>query len=122
MGLQDVILRYIAEAQDLGLALAPLLPKLHTLVGGSWVVISGVISRITLVITRIRGLITPLTTTHEPPSKALLELGRQKGRNLRNDGSGSVKASPGPPPVLLKHCPNPSKHAPCRIAPETLNP
>ena len=38
------------------------------LLGGSWVVISRVISRITMVITYIRGLITPLITTHEPPS------------------------------------------------------
>ena len=28
-----------------------------------------VISRVTIVITHIRGLITPLTTTHEPPSR-----------------------------------------------------
>ena len=36
--------------------------------GGSWVVISGVISRVTIIITHIRGLVTPLITTHEPPS------------------------------------------------------
>ena len=35
---------------------------------GSWVVISGIISRVTTLITHIRGLITPLVTTHEPPS------------------------------------------------------
>ena len=35
----------------------------------SWVVISGVISRLTTVITHIRGLITPFITTHEPPSR-----------------------------------------------------
>ena len=35
---------------------------------GSWVDISGVISRVTIIITHIRGLITPLITTHEPPS------------------------------------------------------
>ena len=38
------------------------------LLGGSWVVISGVISRVTILITHIRGLITLLRTTHEPPS------------------------------------------------------
>ena len=38
------------------------------LLGGSWVVISRVISRVTLVMTYIRGLIAPLITTHEPPS------------------------------------------------------
>ena len=41
------------------------------LLGGSWVVISGVISRVTIVISHIRGLITPLITTREPPSKLL---------------------------------------------------
>ena len=39
------------------------------ILAGSWVVISRAISRITRVITYIRGLITPLTTTHEPPSR-----------------------------------------------------
>ena len=38
------------------------------ILGGSWVVISGVISRVTIVITQTRGLIFPLITTHEPPS------------------------------------------------------
>ena len=38
------------------------------LLAGSWLVISSVISRITMVIAYIRGLITPLITTHEPPS------------------------------------------------------
>ena len=28
---------------------------------------SGVVSRVTILITHIRGLITPLRTTHEPP-------------------------------------------------------
>ena len=106
----------MAEAQDLGLALA--YPSWRFMGSYKWTGV--IISRRTLVITRIRGLITTLIITHEPPSKVLLELGRQKGRNLRNHGS--VKASPGPLPVLLKHCPSPSKHAPCIIAPETLNP
>ena len=39
-----------------------------SLLGGSWVVISGVTSRVTVVIIHIKGLITPLITTHEPPS------------------------------------------------------
>ena len=39
------------------------------LLGASWVVISGVVSRVTVIITHIRGLITPLITTHEPPSR-----------------------------------------------------
>ena len=39
------------------------------LLGGAWVVISRVISRVTILITHIRGLITPFVTTHEPPSR-----------------------------------------------------
>ena len=39
------------------------------LLGGSWVVISGVISRVNVAISPIRGLITLLITTHEPPSR-----------------------------------------------------
>ena len=39
------------------------------MLGGSWVVISRVIGRITIVVTYVRGLITPLLTTHEPPSR-----------------------------------------------------
>ena len=36
--------------------------------GGSWVDINGVISRVAILITHIRGHITPLITAHEPPS------------------------------------------------------
>ena len=39
---------------------------LHQL-GGSWVVISGAISRVTVRITHIKGLIAVLITAHEPP-------------------------------------------------------
>ena len=38
------------------------------LLGDSWVVISGFISKVSIIITNIRGPITPLITTHEPPS------------------------------------------------------
>ena len=41
--------------------------------GGSWVVISRVISRVTILITHIRGLMTLLITTHEPPSSFALK-------------------------------------------------
>ena len=34
-------------------------------------VISRAISRVTILITHIRGLVTPLITTHEPPSRVL---------------------------------------------------
>ena len=40
----------------------------QALLGGSWVVISGVISRVTVIIIHKRRLIIPLITTHEPPS------------------------------------------------------
>ena len=39
------------------------------LLGGSWVVISGVISPLIWVIIIATPLITPLITTHEPPSR-----------------------------------------------------
>ena len=40
----------------------------HLILGGSWVVISGVISLLIWVITIVTLLITPVITTHEPPS------------------------------------------------------
>ena len=42
---------------------------LDNILGGSGVVISEVIRRVTIAITHIRGLITVLLTTHEPPSR-----------------------------------------------------
>ena len=42
-----------------------------TILGGSWVVISGVISPLIWVIIIVTLLITPLITTHEPPSRGL---------------------------------------------------
>ena len=44
-------------------------PADDLLLGGPWVVISGVTSRVTILITHVRGLITLLVTTHEPPSR-----------------------------------------------------
>ena len=38
---------------------------------GLGVVLSGVISRVTIVVAHIRGLIAPIRTTHEPPSTPL---------------------------------------------------
>ena len=40
--------------------------------GASWVIISGVIRGVTIFIVHIRGYITPLITTHEPPSRACI--------------------------------------------------
>ena len=45
-----------------------------SLLGGSWVVISGVISPLIRVIITATLLITPLITTHEPPSRACSRL------------------------------------------------
>ena len=45
-----------------------------SVLGGSWVVRSRVISKVTIIITHIRGLITTLITTHEPPSSGGLGL------------------------------------------------
>ena len=42
-------------------------PRVKVL-GGSWAVISGVVSPLIWVITIVTLLITPLITTHEPPS------------------------------------------------------
>ena len=39
-----------------------------SLLGGSWVVITGVMSPLIWVITIVSLIITPLITTHEPPS------------------------------------------------------
>ena len=39
------------------------------LLGGSWVVISGVTSKATIVTTHIRGFVTRIVSTHEPPSR-----------------------------------------------------
>ena len=43
--------------------------EMMSVLGGSWVVINGVISRATI---HIRGLTTPLITTNEPPSRVLV--------------------------------------------------
>ena len=42
----------------------------HLLLGGSWVVIFGVISPLIWVTTMVTLLIAPLLTAHEPPSRA----------------------------------------------------
>ena len=57
----------------------------ETLLGGSWVVISGVMSPLIWVITIVTRLITPLIPTHEPPSS------RGRGREgLRGSFHGTV--------------------------------
>ena len=45
--------------------------------GGAWVVISGLICRVTIVLSPLKGLMTPLLATHEPPS-TIMELSPYK--------------------------------------------
>ena len=84
--------------------------------GGSWVVISRVISRVTILVTHIRGLITPLITTPEPPSKLLLWMTshyRKPARGssevsafwnvLRAKGCPSVRSTPTAPARMCKN-------------------
>ena len=52
------------------------------LLGGSWGVISRDISRITMLMTHIRGLITLLISTHEPPSRR--EVFQTRERDAQN--------------------------------------
>ena len=42
--------------------------RIPVILGGSWVVISMVISTLIWVVTAVTLLLTPLITTHEPPS------------------------------------------------------
>ena len=42
-------------------------PEGVIILGGSWGGISTVLYRVTILITHIKGLMTPLITTHEPP-------------------------------------------------------
>ena len=49
---------------------------LKTVRGGSWVVISAVIGRVTIFITHTKGLITLLITSREPPSSFFGSSGR----------------------------------------------
>ena len=60
----------------------------RSMLGGSWLVISGVTSRVTRVITHIEGLKTPLITSHEPPSgcRGSGRSGQPKRWDSRKDG------------------------------------
>ena len=72
-----------------GLHLKPGIPlRPSTLLGGSWVVISRVVSRVTILITHIKGLISPFITTHEPPSRLSTFLGLSPCRWLAAAGFG----------------------------------
>ena len=59
--------------------------------GGSWLVISGVISRLTIVITHIRGLITPDITTPEPPSINCLSISLSEGEKFVLSGPYEIR-------------------------------
>ena len=70
--------------------------KKASMLGGSWVVIRRGLSRITILITQIRGLITLLITTHEPPSvdkKPAEAASRSHGRCWRPTQRHSRSAS-----------------------------
>ena len=45
--------------------------ELRTILKGSWDLVSRVIIRVTILITPIKGLITLLTKSHDPPSRVL---------------------------------------------------
>ena len=60
----------------------------ETILGGSWVVISGVINPLTILITLLRGNITPLITTHEPPSIIYYRSPQLKSNPLRTQFIG----------------------------------
>ena len=66
---KEVIIKSSRKVGSSGSRVNPKPYSREALLGGSWVVTSGVISRVTTLITHIRGLITPLITTHEPPSR-----------------------------------------------------
>ena len=73
--------------QDLPAAvfLAKLCMRLY-LLGGPWVVVSRVIPRVTILITHIRGLITPLITTLNPETL--------NPKSLQNPLKGPLKGTP----------------------------
>ena len=72
---------------------------LRLLLGGSWVVISRVRSRVTILITHIRGLIiTLLITTDEPPKRRRRSYATQEGRVFGVSGLRNYRCvKPGKP-------------------------
>ena len=72
-----------ATASGLGQNVFGFMNIIVAVLGGSWVVISGVISRVTLIVTHIRRRVTPLISTHEPPSKADLLFQNLKDTRVR---------------------------------------
>ena len=72
-----------SSAQGTGPSLTLEPSKPESFLGGSWVVLSGVISRVSILTTHNRVLITQLITTHEPPSGCY----SGKARKLHEKGS-----------------------------------
>ena len=64
------------------------LQESYILLGGSRVVISTVISRVTILLTHIRGHITPIITTHEPPSSIAMDV---RVLQFRDSGLGMFR-------------------------------
>ena len=85
------------------------------LLGGSWVVITRVLSRVAILIIHIRGLITPRITTHEPPSTNLLPKALSPvilplvSREWKNGSNGSYNCTPFLHSLLTKGKPRPSE-------------
>ena len=77
-------------------------PFPQSLLGGSWVVISGVISRVTILITHTRGLIALLITPHEPPSGARISADAMFQTTERQAQPFEPKRSCGAPPLFLQ--------------------
>ena len=83
--------------------------RIWAVLGGSGVVISGVISKVTIIIiiTHIRGLIAPLITTHEPPSSRVKPhfrgppACRQSGRRLAQSVHEQLLEGPKQLPILF---------------------
>ena len=103
------------EAQP---SLAPWKPYLEV----PWVVISRVIGRVAVVMTYIRGLITPFITTHEPPSKpytlkyvqAKAVGNRHKSKHNHTsypEPKALDNATPSPTPPEVVTSPKPSKRS-----------
>ena len=62
----------------------------RTQLGGSWLVISGVLSRVIVLITHIRGLVTALFRTHEPPRTLRCPVCTRQGLKLEVSGAASA--------------------------------
>ena len=85
------------------------------------VVISEVVSRVTILITHIRGLIAQLVTIHEPPSRGGKSIQDRGQSHLCTRASAAPSLSPQPPARGLVHCQHePGYRRACHIVVSTL--